>query len=290
MCDARKPSRRRRIAAAAASAAVAVGGLGTVVEAAEPAPRHHAEPAGDGLDLPANVPPVSAEDRAAAFPDLGDMRAGHRMHEDPFNTFVLLDRLEAAEADGAERLDWEVSAWAGRSLRRLWLRSEGGRRGGETMRADVELLGGMLVARWWEVVAGVRHDAEPGRSRTWGAFGVQGLAPYGFELEATAYVGEGGRSAARIEAGHELPVTPRLILEPSLEADWYGRSDRERGIGRGLSRAEAGLRIRYELRREVAPYLGVVREKTFGETKALERAAGRDPDESMLVLGIRLWF
>lgn len=290
MCDAREPRRGRRRAAAAASAAIALGLVGSAVDAAEPAHLHPAEPAGEGLDLPANVPPVTPEDRAAAFPDLGDMRAGHRMHEDPFNTFVLLDRLEAAEPDGAGRLDWEVSAWAGRGLRRLWLRSEGERRGGETIRADVELLGGQLIARWWEVVAGVRRDAEPGRTRTWGAFGVQGLAPYGFELEATAYVAEGGRSAARIEAGHELPVTARLILEPSIEVDWYGRSDRERGIGHGLARAEAGLRIRYEIRREVAPYLGIVREKAFGETEALERAAGRDPDESMLVVGIRLWF
>ena len=214
----------------------------------------------------------------------------HGMLEDPLNTLVLLDRLELAEAHGAERLEWEASAWVGRSLRRLWLRSKGERHDGETQRADVEILGGLAIARWWEVVAGVRRDIEPGPGRSWAAFGVQGVAPYGFELEATAYLAEGGRSSARIEAAHEMPITPRLIVEPSLELDWYGASDRERGIGRGLSSGEAALRIRYEIRREIAPYLGVVREMAFGETEDLVRAADRDPNDTMIVAGIRLWF
>lgn len=246
----------------------------------------HAEPAPDAGYV---VPPISAEDRAAAFPETGPMPA-HGMLEDPLNAFVLLDRLELAEAHGAERLEWDVSAWFGRSLRRLWLRSEGERHGGTTRRADVEILGGIAVARWWDVVGGVRRDFEPGPGRTWAAFGVQGLAPYGFEVEATAYFAEGGRSAARVEAAHELPITPRLIVEPSLELDWHGASDRERGIGRGLSRGEVALRVRYEIRREIAPYLGIVREMSFGETEKLERAANRDPNDTMLVAGIRLWF
>jgi len=251
---------------------------------------HGADHAAGGGDAGYVVPPITAEQRAAAFPDLGDVRGGHGTHEDPFNSFVLIDRLEAAEAHGAERLDWDVEAWVGRSLRRVWLRSKGEHLGGATAHADVELFAGIAIARWWEIVAGARHDFEPNPSRTWAALGVQGLAPYGFELEATAYLGEGGRSAARVDAAQEFAITPRLIVEPSLELDWYGSSDRERGLGRGLSSGELALRLRYEVRREVAPYVGVVREKAFGETADLRRAAGRDPDDTRVVAGIRLWF
>ena len=212
------------------------------------------------------------------------------MHEDPINTFVLIDRLEAAELDASERFDWEVAAWAGRSLRRVWLRSEGERTSGITSHADVELLAGVAIARWWEIVAGARHDFEPGPDRTWAALGVQGIAPYGFDLEATAYLGDGGRTALRIDAADTFAITPRLILEPALELDWHGSADRERGFGRGLSRGELALRLRYEIRREIAPYVGLVREKAFGDTADLRRAVGRDPDDTRLVAGIRLWF
>src|SRR5690606_27736044 len=271
----------------AAAAWLALGAADARAQAHDTQHEHsHAEPAPDAGYV---VPPISAEDRAAAFPETGPMPA-HGMLEDPLNAFVLLDRLELAEAHGAERLEWDVSAWFGRSLRRLWLRSEGERHDGTTRRADVEILGGIAVARWWDVVGGVRRDFEPGPGRTWAAFGVQGLGPYGFEVEATAYLAEGGRSAARVEAAYELPITPRLIVEPSLELDWHGASDRERGIGRGLSRGEVALRVRYEIRREIAPYLGIVREMSFGETEKLERAANRDPNDTMLVAGIRLWF
>lgn len=249
----------------------------------------HADHATAGHDAEPVVPPITAAQRAAAFPDLGDVRHGHGL-EDPFNTFVLIDRLEAAELDASERLDWEVRAWAGRSLRRIWLRSEGERVSGDPSHADVELLAGIAIARWWELVAGARHDFEPGPGRTWAAFGAQGVAPYGFELEATAYLGDGGRAAARVDAGHELAITPRLILEPEIELDWYGSADRERGLGRGLARVELALRLRYEIRREIAPYVGVVREKAFGDTADLRRAAGRDPDDTRLVAGVRLWF
>lgn len=229
-------------------------------------------------------------DLDAAASDLGGGHRRHAMREDPLNSFVLLDRLEVRDADGPEIVDWELSAWVGRSLDRLWIRSEGRRQGGSTEHAELELLWGRGVARWWDLVAGLRRDFQPGPALSWAALGVQGLAPYRFEIEATAYLGEGGRTAARLEARHELLITNRLVLEPLVEIEAYGRSDPVRGTGTGLSRGEIGLRLRYEPRREVAPYLGVVREKKLGDTADLARAAGRDTSETRAVVGIRLWF
>ncbi|HHL45820.1 MAG TPA: copper resistance protein B, partial [Gammaproteobacteria bacterium] len=124
----------------------------------------------------------------------------------------------------------------------------------------------------------------------WLAFGVQGLAPYWFELDLTGYVGEEGRSAFSVEAEYELLITQRLILQPRLEADIYGKDDRERGIGSGLSTASAGIRLRYEIRREFAPYVGVEWAGSYGGTADYARAAGQSTDESRMVAGVRFWF
>lgn len=211
----------------------------------------------------------------------------HGMLEDPFNRSLLLDELELHEHD---ELAWDATFWAGRAFDKLVARTEGERSGGKTERAELELLWSHSVARWWDVVAGARADFEPGDTQSWAAFGVQGLAPYRFELEATAYVGDGGRSAARFEGEYELLITQRWILQPQLELDWHGQADDARGIGPGLSSAEAALRLRYELRREVAPYVGLVRERKFGGTADRARAAGEDADDTRLVAGVRLRF
>jgi copper resistance protein B len=236
-----------------------------------------------------NLPPVSDADRAAAFADVGDAHA-HGMLEDPFNVSVVVDELETQRADGSDPFAWDVRAWAGKSLDRLAIRTEGERRAGGTERAELELLWAHAVTRWWEVVAGARADFAPGPSRSYAAFGVQGLAPQRFEVEATAYVGDGGDSAARVKAEYELLVTNRLILQPLLEVSWYGQTDRARGLASGLATAEAGLRLRYELRREVAPYVGLVRERRIGDSADLVRAAGGDEDDTRLVAGVRLRF
>ena len=237
-------------------------------------------------------PPLTDEDRAAAFPDVGDMDVGEMMTANPLLTFVLFDQLEAQDADGGDPLSWNVTGWSGRapSLNRLWFRSEGERESGRTDSAELELLWGHSFARWWDFVAGVRQDFRPSPDQSWAAFGIQGLAPYRFELEATGYIGEAGQAAARLEAEYELLITNRLILQPRVELDWYRDDDPRRGIGSGLAEGEVGLRLRYEFRREVAPYIGLVRARKFGDTADLARAAGADPKDTRLVAGIRLWF
>ena len=266
-------ARRSRVLERAA-AAIGVACLSLHVDAQTPGP---------------NSPPLTDADRAAAFPDLGETSA-HALDEDPLNKMLLFDQLETQRADGGDVLSWDFTGWVGHSLDRLWIRSEGERQSGTTERADLQLLWGHSIGRWWDLVAGVRQDFRPGPSQSWAAFGVQGLAPYRFELAATAYVGEAGRTSARFEAEYELLITNRLILQPLIELNWYGRADAARGIGPGLSTAEAGLRLRYEFRREVAPYIGLVRERIVGGTADFARAAGADTRDTRLVAGIRLWF
>lgn len=232
------------------------------------------------------IPQVTDADRAAAFPDV----IAHAMHDDAIQRFVMINRLEAWDADPGTGMEWEGQAWIGTDLNRLWLRSEGERVDGDTESADLEVLYGRSVARWWDVVAGVRHDFKPGASQDFAAFGVIGLAPQMFEIEATAYVGERGQTAARFEAEREVLLTNRLILQPLVEVNLFGKDDRQRGIGSGLSTAEVGLRLRYEFTRKFAPYIGVVRERAFGGTADFRRLDDEDIDDTRLVIGLRTWF
>lgn len=263
---------------------------------AMPAQNHQAEPmdhAAMGHDMPKPsdeprepIPPITPADRAAAFPDVG----GHAVHDDSIHYYALFNRLEAWNADPGTGFAWEGQGWVGTDLNRLWVRSEGERVDGETESADLEVLYGRATARWWDVVAGVRQDFEPGGSQTFAALGVIGVAPYKFEVAATAYIGESGQTAARLEAEYEILLTNRLILQPVVEIELFGQDDERRGIGSGLSKVEAGLRLRYEIRREFAPYIGVNWEKSFGNTADFARARGEEVEDRQFVIGLRTWF
>jgi copper resistance protein B len=232
------------------------------------------------------LPMLTEADRAAAFPDV----SGHAAHDSRFFSLVQFSRLEGWSADEGTGLLWDGLGWVGGDLDRLWLRSEGERVDGENEAADVELLYGRAVARWWDLVVGVRHDLDPDPSRTWAAIGVVGLAPQKFEVEATAYVGESGRVAARFEVEYDVLLTNRLILQPLLELNLLSKDDVERGLGSGLTVAEASLRLRYEVTRQFAPYLGLVYERAYGDTADMRRATGEDMDDARVVAGLRVWF
>jgi copper resistance protein B len=274
---------RPRIAASCAVLALSVVAFGGSLAHAETHSVHQPPPtaAAPGPYLP----PITDADRAAAFPDL----AGHEAHDGAVNYFVLLDQLEWQDVEG-DALNWDARSWIGTDLDRLWLRTEGEREDGRTDSAFAEALYGRSFSRWWDLVIGVRNDFRPGPSRTWGAIGVQGLAPYKFDIEATAYIGESGRTHARFEAEYNLLLSNRLILQPQLETELYGENDRRRGIGAGLSTVELGLRLRYEVRREFAPYLGVVWSRKFGDTADFARAEGERVEDTRLVAGVRIWF
>lgn len=232
------------------------------------------------------IPPITPADRAAAFPDV----EGHTVHDDSIHYSVLFNRLEAWDADSGNGFAWEAQGWAGTDLNRLWVRSEGERVDSTTESAELEVLYGRAAARWWDVVAGVRHDFQPGDSQTFAAIGVMGVAPYKFEVAATAYVGPSGQTAANVEVEYELLLTNRLILQPLVEIGLYGENDERRGIGSGLSSVEAGLRLRYEIRREFAPYVGVIWNKKFGTTANYARSTDEPVSETQWVAGIRAWF
>ncbi|WP_431634970.1 copper resistance protein B [Dyella sp. KULCS107] len=203
---------------------------------------------------------------------------------------LLVDQLEAFHGRDGSGQAWELQGWYGGDADKLWLRSEGERSGGRLEDGDVEALWSHAVAAYWDTTLGVRHDLGDGPSRDWLAAGVQGLAPYWFDVEATLYLGTAGRSAARLRASYDLRFTQRLILQPELEANLYGRRDPARGLGRGLTDVQFGLRLRYEIRREFAPYVGVQFVQRVGATADLARTAGRAVFDRQFVAGLRIWF
>ncbi|WP_330970352.1 copper resistance protein B, partial [Lysobacter sp. A3-1-A15] len=170
-----------------------------------------------------------AADRAAAFPDV----AGHSVHDTATLWFAQFNRLETWDADDGNALGWEGSGWIGNDLERLWIRSEGEWTDGTTESADVELLYGRAVATWWDAVAGIRHDFGEHPSQTFAAVGVMGLAPYMFEISATAYLGESGQTGVALEAEYDTRFTNRLVLQSLIEAEAWGKDDPRRGIGSG---------------------------------------------------------
>lgn len=239
-----------------------------------------------GAALAPNIPRLTDADRAAAFPPL----SGHAPHGRSRNSLLLFDKLEYQDADDGSALVWDASGWIGGDIDRLWLRSEGERTNGHTEQAELQALWGHAIGPWWELVGGLRQDFKPGSAQTWAAVGLQGMPFYGLETEITAYYGEGGQSSLRLEADYDILLTNRLILQPTVEANLYGRNDRERGAGSGLGEIEAGLRLRYEFTRQFAPYIGVSWGRLYGNSEDLARDEGEDEEEARLVAGIRLWF
>lgn len=203
---------------------------------------------------------------------------------------IMLDQLEWRDAQQGSAGAWDAEGWYGGDYGKLWVKTEGERLGGVTRNATADLLFDRVIARWWDVQAGLRQDFGKGPARTWAALGVQGLAPYWLDLEATLYVGDEGRVAARLKASYDLLLTQRLILQPYGEANLYSKADPGRQLGSGLTDLELSLRLRYEVRRELAPYVGVGWFKRFGSTGELARAAGEGSDEAQLVAGVRIWF
>lgn len=202
---------------------------------------------------------------------------------------LLIDRLERVYTDNGDTTAYDAQAWFGRDYDRLVLKAEGDVARGRLQEARTEALWGHAVATFWDTQLGARYDSGVGSDRGWLAFGIQGLAPYWFNVDATAYAGNSGRTALRLGAEYEMLLTQKLILQPSLEMNLYGKPDEAREIGRGLSDATAGLRLRYEFTRQIAPYVGVEWARKFGGTADFVRAAGEDTQNTRFVAGLRFW-
>lgn len=238
---------------------------------------------------------------AAPVPDVRDPHAysdGYdfgpfprpRMGDEHSRGGLRVERLERTFGDEDNATAYDLQAWYGRDYDRAVLKAEGEHAGGKLTEARTELLWGHAVASFWDAQLGVRRDGGTGPGRSWLAFGIQGLAPYWFELEAAGYLGQDGRGAVRLSASYELLFTQRLILQPNFEANLYGKRDPERELGSGLSSLTLGLRLRYELRREFAPYVGIEWDGKFGDTADFAREAGAPTRDTRLLGGVRFWF
>ena len=211
--------------------------------------------------------------------------------DDPLLAMIKIDQLEWRDVDEGNLYAWDAEGWIGRDLNKFWIKTEGENFEGDTEAATGEFLYSRAVAPYWDLQAGWRHDFQPEPERDWAAIGFSGLAPYFFEVDAFLYAGgEDGNVAASLKAEYELLFTQRLILSPEIKLYAIKDEDPEVGLGSGLTDMEAGLRLRYEIRREFAPYIGVNWEKKFGDTADLARAEGEQTSETQVVAGIRAWF
>lgn len=210
--------------------------------------------------------------------------------DDPLLTKMMVDQFEVRQADDDNPLVLKGQGWIGKDLNKLWLKVEAERTDGETKEAELQALYSKAIARYWDLQVGVRRDFEPSPSRNWGVVGLQGLAPYFFEVDAALFVGDSGRTALRLEAEYELLFTQRLILTPEIGVNFYGKDDAATGVGSGLFDVELGVRLRYEFRREFAPYIGVNWIKKYGKSADFSRIAGDKISDTQFVVGVRFWF
>ena len=218
--------------------------------------------------------------------------AGQRLRladESNFASF-LVNRIERSNGPHSNATAYDAQAWFGRDYDRVLLKAEGEVSKGRVQESRTELLWGHAIAPFWDTQLGLRYDGGTMPGQGWLAMGVQGIAPYWFEIDATAYIGNNGKTALRLGAEYEILLTQKLILQPSLGVDLFGKRDVARDIGRGFSSATAGLRLRYEISRQFAPYVGIEHRAKFGETAELMRAAGERATETRWVAGARIWF
>jgi len=234
------------------------------------------------------IPTPTRQDFDDAFPVLKP----HAMEHAPsFNSLVVFDHLEAWDNAHGSGQAWGIDSWFGNDINRLWIRSEGERSDNALGDWSVDALYGHSISPWWDLVAGVRQDnnrESPDLTRA--AFGLQGLSPYKFEVSAMAYIGGPRKAELAFEVEYDVLLTNRLILQPVVEASIVADDDPRRGVGKGLSSVEAGLRLRYEITRKFAPYVGFVHERAFGNTADMHRDAGEGVSESRWVAGVRFWF
>ena len=208
--------------------------------------------------------------------------------EHPFYA-LLGDRLEYNEQANAGVFD--LQAWYGTTFDRLVVKTEGDFSEGSLEENQTDILWGHAVSAYWDTQAGVRLDYnKEGENRQWLAFGLQGLAPYWFELDMTAYVGERGNTAFTLEAEYELLLTQKLIIQPRAEITLYGKNDKQNELGSGLSSSAIGFRVRYEFTRQFAPYIGVEWSNKFGNTADYATSSGQSSNNTAFVAGIKFWF
>ncbi|MEA3247072.1 MAG: copper resistance protein B [Gemmatimonadota bacterium] len=211
------------------------------------------------------------------------------------HSLVLLDQFEQRAVRGEHPLAWDLIAWVGGDYTRAWIKSSGAHStrggGGES---EVQVLFGRLVAPFWDAQVGAQVETRIGggvtRTRASAVVALEGLAPYWFELEPSLYVSDRGDVSSELTASYDLYVTQRLLLQPRVDVRAAVQEVREFGVGSGLNDAAFGLRLRYEVRRELAPYVGMRWSRSMGSTAEMARAAGEATSRATAVAGLRVWF
>lgn len=213
------------------------------------------------------------------------------VHNNRVFDYGVLDQNELRTGDGAQTYRWDGEAWYGNDLNRAWFRSEGNldTKTGTFDEAEVQALYSRAITGFFNLQGGARWEVRPHPSRGWAMVGLEGLAPLYLEVGVFAFVRDGGHAAARLEASYNLPLTQRLVLQPQIELNAHSKSDAGTGTGTGLTDLDTGLRLRYEIRRQFAPYLGLTYENQFGSTADFTRRAGDRVRLLRLAAGVRLW-
>ncbi len=212
-----------------------------------------------------------------------------REHGDLTNFWLQGDRIEARAGRGGDGYLWDVQGYYGGDIDKFWFKSEGeGAFGRKPEEAEVQGLWSHAITPWFDLQAGVRHEFA-GPDRTQAVIGVQGIAPYFFEIDAAAFLSTKGELTARIEGELDQRITQRLILQPRAELALSAQNIRELGVGAGIDHLSLGLRLRYEFTREFAPYVGVEQEWKVGKSAEFARAEGDKASSTRLVVGVRFW-
>jgi copper resistance protein B len=203
---------------------------------------------------------------------------------------VMFNQLEVAHSQGKTEGGYDIDAWVGSDWNRLALKAEGDTSNSKLEEARTELLWRKPVDIFWNTELGVRQDSGKVKGRTWLALGLNGISPYWLDLGGTVYVSDENRAALRLEATYDWRITQRLILQPTIETNIYSKDDPERDVGKGFSDLQAGLRLRYDITRQFAPYVGVETVHQYGKTAELLRANNEPTSKTVAVAGVRLWF
>ena len=244
-------------------------------------------------NTPAPAPPT--DHAADAVFGADEMAASRKMlrHENggmPAYS-VIFNLAEYRVQKGGDAYRWDGEGWFGGDIDRFVVKTEGeGAVRGGLESGEVQALYSRAIDPWFNLQAGVRHDFKPGPARTYATIGFEGIAPYWFEVEGALFLSDKGDVLGRLEGYYDQRITQHLILQPRVELNFAAQEVSANGIGSGLSDAELGLRLRYEIKREFAPYIGVSWERKVGATADLARAAGERVQATSLVMGIRAWF
>lgn len=252
----------------------------------------------EGTDLPAGTgspPPVPSDHAGDAIYGPAAMGMGRHhlsLHHGGQNfSMVMLNIAEAKIKDGHDAYAWDGEAWYGGDINRLVVKTEGESQvGGGVESAEVQALYSRAIGPYFDLQAGVRYDLEPDPSRVYATVGFEGLAPGFFDIEGALFLSDRGELMGRLEGYYDQRITQKLILQPRVELNFAAQDSDDIGVGSGLSDAEIGVRLRYDIAREFAPYVGIQYERAFGRTRDFLRAEGEEAGGWSFLAGIRLWF